>query len=638
MHARTTRIALLPVLLAIAGSTGCLERPGRPVSPCTFSSVGLGIEVESVDKVDLLFMVDNSNSMDQEQGNLTREFPSLARILATGDFGNDGSNMDPGDFQPVRDLNVGVVTSDMGTGGFVVPTCPRSDLGDDGVLRTQGNTSLAGCNPTYPAFLNFQPATGASPTAFANQFACVATVGTGGCGFEQQLEASLKAVMPSAPQSWTAPGFTPLFFFRNSLGHGDDPSTNGGFVRDNSVLGIIVVTDEEDGSAADPDVFNTMSAVYTEDLNLRQYIYDQAKYPTSRYVDGFLSLRRSAGLLVYAAITGIPVDLAPQTPEQEPNYDAILADSRMQITVDPAMPNRVIPSCDVVGLGQAYPPRRIVQVAQQLAGRGAGVTVQSICQNSFSLALNAIIRKIANALGQACLPRELNTNADGSVNCDVVATMPDGMDCGSYPGGCTTDAGCPDDWSARPKLDRQMQPVSENGRPVCTIRQRVPVARTPGSPAPAGNGWYYDTFTAEGMANCGMSGPWQRIGFTAQPPTGTSVRLECIQNVMSGTQTVNFGDICDPASQPSSDPTAANPCLGGELPRQVAPFCQNGSNPANCMTCDPVARTCGVSCVTDSDCRAAGLVGNVCDTRPKNVVDPSQTDTTPYNFCVNPTC
>src|SRR5688572_11243468 len=199
MYSRTTRLGLLP-LLAIAAATGCLERQGKPVSPCTYSSVGLGIEVESVDQVGLLFMVDNSNSMMEEQVSLTAQFPELARILATGDFANNGNNTDPGDFQPVRDLNVGVVTSDMGTNGYTVPTCARSDFGDDGILRRQGNSAMAGCMAMYPSFLNFQPAMGTSPMVFARDFACVATVGIGGCGYEQQLEAALKALMPSQPQ------------------------------------------------------------------------------------------------------------------------------------------------------------------------------------------------------------------------------------------------------------------------------------------------------------------------------------------------------------------------------------------------------------------------------------------------------
>ncbi|MBZ0118964.1 MAG: hypothetical protein K8H88_18345 [Sandaracinaceae bacterium] len=605
-------LRLLPALILVAAATGCLERQGRPVAPCTVSSVGETIQVESVDKVDLLFMVDNSNSMGEEQASLAAQFPRMIRILVSGDFNQDGDNDDDVDFDPVRDLNVGVITSDMGTGGFTVPTCARSQFGDDGILRTQGNTGDPSCSPTYPSFLNYNMGATGPIDQFASSFACVAQVGVGGCGFEQQLEATLKAASPNAAQAWTAGNFNPPIFFGNTFGHGAEQT----FIRDNSVLGLILVTDEEDCSAADPEIFNPMSTVYTGDLNLRCFNFArQAVHPIERYVNGFLQLRRSAGLLVYAAITGIPVDLAPATPDQAVNYQAILDDPRMREEVDATMPNRLTPSCNVPGRGLAFPPRRIVQVAQQLEAGGAGVTVQSICQEDFGPALQSVIRKIANALGQACLPRQLNRNADGSVDCDVVATMPSGQDCGSLQNGCATcDPVTPDpSCAACPQLDDNGAPVISDGRAVCVMRQLV--AR---GAVPSGAGWYYDDFSADVTANCSRFPSQQRIAFTNQPATGTEVRLECLQNILAGRGAVTVGTFCEPTS---SDPNQ-NPCAGAGY------------------TCDDVTRACGVQCNSDADCRSAELVGFQCDQRPKGEVDPMNFpgDTTPYNYCVNATC
>ena len=128
---------------------GCIEREGRPVNPCTNVTIGQAIQVTNVDKVDLLFMVDNSNSMTEEQASLTSEFPRMINILASGDFDQDGDFAGDGeagdeDFRPVRDLNVGVITSDMGAGGFTLPTCRAADFGDDGILRSQGRTDIPG--------------------------------------------------------------------------------------------------------------------------------------------------------------------------------------------------------------------------------------------------------------------------------------------------------------------------------------------------------------------------------------------------------------------------------------------------------------------------------------------------------------
>jgi hypothetical protein len=609
-------LILVLVSLGLAlGAAGCIEREGRPVNPCTNVTVAQAIEVTNVDKVDLLFLVDNSNSMDQEQAALIAEFPSLIRILTSGDFDQDGALDGPNDFEAVKDLNVGVITSDMGTGGFTVPTCARSDFGDDGILRTQGNTA-AGCMATYPAFLNFR--TGGDSDAFATQVACVAVTGTGGCGFEQQLEAVLKAASPSAPTSWTAPGYTAPMFFQNTFGHAD--RENDGFIRDNSVLALIPVTDEEDCSARDPELFNPSSATYGgTDLNLRCFAHaDAALHPISRFVDGFLQLRTRPGLLIYAPITGIPQDLAPPAGER-PNYDALVSpdptvrDDRMEERVDPAMPTRLLTSCTGVG-GSAFPPVRMVRVAQELQNRGAGVTVQSICEDSYSGALSEIIRQIASALSAACLPRRLNLEANGTVSCDVVAVLPPAMsDCAGIGGEPKVEGGAP---------------VLEDGRNVCVLTQLVPADRTLGGAPPAGMGWYYDNYTSELIDSCGADS--QRIAFTTQPPPGTTVRLECFQSVQGGGAGIVVGTFCDPLEPEMMESSALNPCGGGSDPAMRP----------DSLDCDPVSRACGVPCTIDSDCVDASLVGFVCDTRPLEVVNPDgfTGNTAPYNFCVNPTC
>ena len=163
----------------------------------------------AVGAVDVLFVVDNSNSMAEEQHALAREIPRVVQALATGDADADGVQ----DFPAIASLRTGVVTTDMGTGGAVVPTCTNSRFGDDGILRTRGNTAIAGCEAIYPSFMEL--ASGTEPIeTFASHVGCVATTGTNGCGFEQQLEATLKALTPSTS--------TTRFV---------EATTGGGFVR-----------------------------------------------------------------------------------------------------------------------------------------------------------------------------------------------------------------------------------------------------------------------------------------------------------------------------------------------------------------------------------------------------------------------
>ena len=336
--------------------------------------------------VDMLFLVDNSNSMTEEQANLTAALPNMVRGLATGDVDNDGVQ----DGNPVVDLHLGVITADMGTGGFTVPTCANSSFGDDGILRTTGRTDIPGCMATYPSFLDYTPGGGLAPDQVAADFACVATAGTGGCGFEQPLEAVLKAVTPSTSTTR---------FFMGSQGNAD--VENLGFLRAGSIFVPILLTDENDCSAADPELYNPSSAVYTADLNLRCFSHATAAlHPTSRYVRGMLATRADARNLIFTAITGVPTDLV--TPGVAPNFATILGDARMLETVDPAQPNRLLPSCNEPGTGLAFPPRRIVETAQGLGAMGSAPILGSICQNSYESTLRDLVTRITMRQNEIC--------------------------------------------------------------------------------------------------------------------------------------------------------------------------------------------------------------------------------------------
>ncbi len=568
---RTKQRHLLASVAAIAGLAtvvGCSDRDLRPLNPCTVQGVAESVKVDNIEEVDLLFMIDNSNSMAQEQNALSRELPNLVRVLASGDLDNDGMQ----DFPPVRSLQVGVVTSDMGTGGYVVPTCSNSAFGDDGVLRTRGNTMRPGCMATYPSFFTFEPDSGGDPTAFANEVTCVAGMGTNGCGFEQQLEAVLKAVTPST---------APTRFVSGSVGHAD--GQNAGFIRPNSLLTVILVTDEEDCSAVQPEVFDPASTTFGGDLNLRCWTYGAPEmgiiHPVSRFVDGLLATRDDPDLLVVAAIAGIPEETNPMAGSAI-DYTAILNHPDMQEMVDPMTPSRLRPSCDRTDeAGErsiAFPPRRIVSTLQGLEERGANAVLQTICQDSFTGALQAIVQKLADVLGGTCLPRALVRGAGGVVNCDVVEQLAPGRSCSEFPG--------------RTLRETATDNATGAAVEVCEVTQLA----VSGDAAPSGDGWYYDDFSPDVAgpdARCPAERP-QRITFTTPPATGTTVRLECLQTV--GNMGGGVGMEC---------PTSG--CSAG-------------------LGCDPGTNTCQPTCSTNADC--AG--GFVCYSAGEGI--PS--------FCVNPTC
>jgi hypothetical protein len=275
-------------------------------------------------------------------------------------------------------LHTGVVTSDMGTGGFVVPTCREPNYGDDGVLRSTGNAAIAGCMASYPPFLTFDPSTD-DGRAFATDVACVAVTGSGGCGFEQPLEALLKAVTPS---TLGPSGRFDGNFSMGSAGHAD--GANRGFLRRGAALLIVLLTKEEDCSALDPELFNPTSSVYSGDLNLRCFSFPGAIQPAGRYADGLVA-GRDPRLIYFVPIVGVPLEAVGD------DFVAILSHPDMQEEIDPAAPGRLRPSCNEPGAGLAYAPRRIVDVGRELDGRGAHVTIQSACQTDFTPAIDALL-------------------------------------------------------------------------------------------------------------------------------------------------------------------------------------------------------------------------------------------------------
>ncbi len=350
--------------LGYCESGGCVCDPG-PV-PCA-------------QDVDWLFLVDTSNSMVEEQVVLANELPRLVRVLASGDANGDGTR----DFAPVRSLHLGVVTPDLGTDGSVA-SC-RTGMGDDGILRRMGPT----CADPHPTgVFEFMPSGPVSADVFAETFSCVAEAGTGGCGFEQQLEASLRALSPSSPTAWTRSGFVPPTFRDGSAGQA--LSVNAGFLRSDSVLALTIVSDEDDCSVPETGLFEVSDPRYMPTgLNVRCITYPDALYGIERYVGGLTSLRPHPGLLVYSAITGTPVgDFA--------SYDALLADPTMTPTPDPASPDRMLAVCTSTN-GTAYPARRMVEVARDLDRAGVQTSVSSICASSFETAVSDVVRALVAA-------------------------------------------------------------------------------------------------------------------------------------------------------------------------------------------------------------------------------------------------
>jgi hypothetical protein len=333
-------------------------------------------------------------------------------------------------YPPVGSLHVGVVSTDLGTPGSSVPGCANSDLGDDGLLNPIRNGgALARHEPwesapptfgrpedctdpnQFPSFISFT--SGATDTrTFTHDFQCNAGIYVNGCGLESQLDAAYRALV--------------IHDARDSAGN---TSPNAGFLRENALLSIVVLTDEEDGSVRDcrfangtpctdgaTDVYNPASEAWASmELNLRDYLYQPCgpqdpTWPLERYVDprnanaGLFALKPGhPERILFAAITGVP--LAIPMSGGGINWDGLLGtvpaghtadefcarDSSMlgnlssaegpismqQANQDPNCSQRVVPacrregstydpqSCDTQVQYFAWPARRIVEVARR---------------------------------------------------------------------------------------------------------------------------------------------------------------------------------------------------------------------------------------------------------------------------------
>jgi hypothetical protein len=295
-------------------------------------------------------------------------------------------------------VRVGVVTTDLGAGPGIVPTC-TGPATDDAVLRTNtDDPTLMGC-PAGGFASPFAAYDGATPAAlpdFVQHVACTSAAGVGGCGFERPLEAARFALSPTAPTSWTAPGYASPMLADGRSPNGD--GANAGFLRDGSLLAVLFVTDEDDCSATETSLYDIEDARFASipNLNMRCIGFrDTALFDVPTLVESLTGLRPQPQDLVVAAIAGVPTDLATD------DLDAVLADPRMT-PVDDGSGMNIETACTSPGRGVAYPANRLVQALRGVEQAGGRAVLQSICNESFQTATESLAEALAERAGGDC--------------------------------------------------------------------------------------------------------------------------------------------------------------------------------------------------------------------------------------------
>src|SRR5450755_1852011 len=119
------KIVLGTSLLAVIG---CLDRPVTANNPTTKSNFVSHDTQTTVNKVDLLFDIDNSASMGDKQAYLEKAVPDLVTRLVRPNCFDDVTSKLVGpstlgacptgstiEFAPVHDMHLGVISSSLGT-------------------------------------------------------------------------------------------------------------------------------------------------------------------------------------------------------------------------------------------------------------------------------------------------------------------------------------------------------------------------------------------------------------------------------------------------------------------------------------------------------------------------------------------
>jgi hypothetical protein len=161
----------------------------------------IGVSRRTCSAVDFLFVIDDSSSMDPHQANLIANFPAfIAGIEST--------------LVDVETYQVGIITTDPYAGN--PGACILLGALVTGTAGT--NSSNMDCVP-YAEGFNYMT----QEDDLADKFSCAAQVGTNGSGSERPMEAMVNAVSKTVG------------------------ACNEGFLRDEALLVIVVITDEYDG-------------------------------------------------------------------------------------------------------------------------------------------------------------------------------------------------------------------------------------------------------------------------------------------------------------------------------------------------------------------------------------------------------
>ena len=392
--------------------------------------------------VDLLFVIDNSGSMAEEQARLAAAFPALIGILEAPDN--------------ALNYRIGFTTTDAGNprcpaasttpeaGNLVLSSC--IDRVDQGEFTAQDIDFSAACTagcalrdsdlqilPTATQFddtkaprkwlENTSGVTNVSGASMLEALQCYAPQGVAGCGFESHLESMYLALARSKDKG---------------------SKNNYGFLRDAAVLSVVIVSDETDCSFTPEfkDIFTTNKVFWNDPANdvaptsamcwaagvacegqgpnydtCFSQNYDDAGnpgvsdasavlQPLTKYLDFVNNIERnkqqfdSDNQVLVSLLSGVPI-----------GYDTFDSELSYADSPDPEFNSLfgIGPGCIVGPVNApestAVPPVRERELAEAFnVDDDQSRNLYSICDNDYSSSLAAIGDQISDQIKPICMP------------------------------------------------------------------------------------------------------------------------------------------------------------------------------------------------------------------------------------------
>ena len=407
---------VLTTIAAVAALTACGDR--EVVVGEDYQRV-LDPLARDIDKLDVLFVIDTSASMQPEQ---------QALVNAAGAQLFDQLELDLGG---LPDLRLAVINTDVVLDYRGVAGCLSEDGRDNGRFRI--GTRVAGC-PAIDGHYLVDEDDGAGGRrrnyegSLAEAFACAASLEIGsGCGFEHPLEAARRAFDGRYPEQLE-------------------------FLRSEAMLLVVFITDEDDCSASSGELFGDASGGLDSPLGPRDSFRcfefgvvcddDQPRVfgeksgcrprEDSPYLTPIETYRAFlAGLKPDPSLVMVTGMYAPPTP--------VVVGQDPAVTARPGTPavlaNCTAPATEV----EATPAIRLDALVQQFPSR---FVFESMCESEMSQRLYRIARSTAGVMSRSpCLLGNVDITTT-TERCRAFDVAPDGSQ--RVLSGCrtTSEQGC----------------------------------------------------------------------------------------------------------------------------------------------------------------------------------------------------